>query len=210
MGSAVADLPSSLNGSARYSVVRRIESLRSHDLATHESNVGRVCEIVCGALGIDGQFVSAMKIAAELHDIGKLAISDSLLEKPAKLTSDEMAVMSTHPQIGHDILSGSGDPVLDLAASVALSHHECYDGSGYPQGLRGESIPLASRIVAVCDVYDALRAERAYRTAMSHGQAMAIITAREGRASYAKFDPTLLTVFGNHASEIVKLYAQPA
>src|SRR5262249_9181167 len=123
---------------------------------------------------------------------------------------DEMAVMCTHPRIGCDILSGSGDPILDLAASVALSHHECYDGSGYPQGLRGETIPLASRIVALCDVYDALPADRAYRRGMTHDEAVSVITAREGRASYAKFDPMLLNVFANRTDEIVRLYASPS
>jgi putative two-component system response regulator len=186
--------------------VRKIEILRSRALATHESNVARACEILCGAIGMDVHFVRPLKIAAELHDIGKLAISDALLDKPTMLTKDEMTVMSTHPQLGCDILSGSGDPILDLAASVALSHHECFDGSGYPQGLRGESIPLASRIVTLCDVYDALRADRAYRMGMTHGQAISVITAKEGRASYAKFDPILLNIFQNSFREILQIY----
>jgi cyclic di-GMP phosphodiesterase len=196
-------------GSQHLNPVRKIEALRSKDLAIHATNVGRVCEVLCDALGIDEHFVGALRIAAELHDIGKLAISDTLLDKPAKLTTDEIAVMSTHAQIGCEILSGSGDPTLDFAASVALSHHECFDGTGYPQGLRGEAIPLASRIVALCDVYNALRADRTYRPGMSHAGAVAIITAKEGRASCAKFDPMLLQMFGSRSAEIERLYADP-
>jgi len=200
------EIPKMTSGLAHHAAVRKIEAFRSQDLALHETNVGRVCGILCEALGIDGPFTVTMKLAAELHDIGKLAISDALLNKPAKLTRDEMAVMSTHPQIGCEILSAFGDPVFDLAASVALSHHECYDGSGYPQGLKGEVIPLASRIVALCDVYDALRAHRAYRPAMTHRDALTVITAKDGRASCVKFDPMVLNVFRNRSDDVARVF----
>ncbi len=186
--------------------LRRIETYRSRDLSTHETNVSRVCGVLCETLGVDSHFAGQLKTASELHDIGKLAISDALLDKPAKLTTDELAVMNTHSRIGYEILSGSGDPVLDLAASVALCHHECFDGSGYPRGLQGDVIPFASRVVSLCDVYDALRADRPYRCGMTHQQSVSVITAHEGRASYVKFDPILLNAFANRSADIANLY----
>ena len=200
--------PPSISDSPHVVTAKKIEALRSWNLATHESNVARVCEVLCGVIGLEKHFVRKLKIAAELHDIGKLAISDVLLEKPSALTKDEITVMNTHPRLGYEILSASGDLILDLAANVALSHHECFDGSGYPHGLRGDAIPLASRIVALCDVYDALRADRAYRLGMSHAQAVSVITAKEGRACSTKFDPNLLNVFRNFSHEILNVYEQ--
>lgn len=186
--------------------IRKLEALRSRDLAVHETNVGRICTLLCQAIEIDADLTAQLKSAAELHDIGKLAISDALLEKPASLTAEEHAIVAQHPRIGYEVLSGSGETALDLAASIALGHHECYDGSGYPAGLSGAAIPLASRLVSLCDVYDALRANRAYRPGMTHEAAVTIITAHEGRASRGKFDPALLNAFTKCSQDIAKLY----
>ena len=201
-----ADLPPTLVAEMYIEAIRRLEASRNRDLAMHEDSVGALCGALCESLGITGERAQQLRIAAELHDIGKLAISDMLLDKPATLTPDERVVMSRHAQIGYDVLSGFGDPAFDLAAAVARGHHECFDGSGYPEGLSGDAIPFASRIVSLCDVYDALRADRPYRASLSHAQAVAVLTAREGRSSRAKFDPVVLNAFANCSDQILRLY----
>ena len=187
--------------------LRRVEQFRDGHLASHESNVSRVCQILCSAIGLDEHFMQSLTLAAELHDIGKLAIADSLLQKPAPLSQDEMNVMRTHTQLGHDILLGNGDPMLDFAATIALSHHESFDGTGYPRALKGEEIPLGGRIVALSDVYDALRAHRVYRPGMDHCRAISVITASDGRASRGKFDPMVLDAFVRCGGSIANIYA---
>ena len=197
-----------LGGAIQRRVVRKIENFRDRKLSIHEANVAETSEILCRAVGLDEHFIILLKLGAELHDIGKLAISDQLLNKPAMLSTDEMELVRMHSQIGHDILLGTGDPLLDFAASVALSHHENFDGSGYPQGLRGEAIPMGSRIVALCDVYDALRTDRPYRPGLTDGEAMAVITAPEGRASRKSFDPMVVDAFIRCADAIARTYAE--
>jgi putative two-component system response regulator len=135
--------------------------------------------------------------AAPLHDIGKVGIPDRILLKPGKLTPEEFEVMKSHTTLGHDAISkalhrvGGRMPVLEIAREIALSHQEKWDGSGYPQGLAGEAIPLSARLMAIADVYDALISQRVYKAAMSHEEALAIM--RAGRGSH--FDPDLLDEF---------------
>jgi len=186
--------------------LRRLEHLRDGNLAAHEEKVGQVCKVLCTAIGLDEHFKESLAVAAELHDVGKLAITDRLLQKPTALSQDEMEIMRMHAQLGHDILLGIGDPVLDFAATIALSHHENYDGSGYPRALRGEAIPLGSRIVALCDVYDALRADRSYRPGMSHQDAVGVVTRQTGRSSRHKFDPMVLDAFIRCGPAIAIIY----
>jgi putative two-component system response regulator len=123
--------------------------------------------------------------------VGKVAIPDSVLLKPGPLTPEERLVIETHAEIGHRLLDGSDSAVLQLAATIALTHHEHYDGGGYPRGLAGENIPVEGRIVAIVDVFDALTSDRVYRSAMSIDQALAIL--RDGRSTH--FDPVLLDHF---------------
>jgi putative two-component system response regulator len=129
--------------------------------------------------------------AALMHDIGKIGIADSVLLKPGKLTPDEFAIMQRHTSIGADILAGGKSEVLRLAATVALTHHEKWDGSGYPKGLAGEQIPLVGRIVAICDVFDALTSARPYKTAWSEEDALEFIRQQAGK----HFDPELVLAF---------------
>jgi putative two-component system response regulator len=139
---------------------------------------------------LDPERVGLIRASSTMHDVGKIGIADDILLKPGKLTSEERAVMETHASIGHDILAGSGAELLDLAATIALTHHERVDGTGYPNGLSGTDIPVEGRIVAVADVFDALTSDRCYRKAFSVEKAIEIM--EEGRAS--QFDPVILDV----------------
>ena len=131
------------------------------------------------------------RVAAALHDVGKLWISDEILCKPGPLSPEERKQMQRHAQIGHDILSSSRSTLLQLAAEIALTHHERWDGQGYPNGLAGGEIPLSGRIATIADVWDALTTDRCYRPAFTHEQALTIMRAQRGR----RFDPDLLDRF---------------
>ena len=126
-----------------------------------------------------------------MHDIGKIAIPDAILCKPGKLTPDEFAIMQTHAQRGAELIAGSRSPVLQMAEQIALSHHERWDGNGYPSGQKGTEIPEAARIVAIVDVYDALSHDRVYRAALPEAEVLPILQA--GRGTH--FDPELLDAF---------------
>jgi len=135
---------------------------------------------------------------APVHDVGKLGIPDAVLLKPASLTEAEYQVMQRHSNIGGDLLAGSHEPLLQLAASVARHHHEHFDGSGYPAGLAGEDVPLAARIVAVADAFDAMLEARVYREGMKEDDALAVLAEGSGRG----FDPRLVETFLRHVSGI--------
>jgi putative two-component system response regulator len=139
-----------------------------------------------------------------MHDIGKIGIPDHILLKPGKLTSEEWAVMKTHSDIGALILSGSESEFLQMAEIIAGSHHERWEGSGYPRGLKGEEIPLVSRIVTVCDVFDALTSDRPYKKAWSIEDAVAEMESQSGKL----FDPDILRVFMDLLPEMVGITQQ--
>ena len=152
---------------------------------------GWYSELLAATIGWDRERVEQIRLAAPMHDIGKIAIPDAILCKPGKLTPDEFAVMQTHARVGADLLAGSQSPVLRLAHEIALGHHEWWDGGGYPSGLKGTEIPEAARIVAIVDVYDALIHDRVYRPALPEQEALKIM--RAGRGTH--FDPELLDAF---------------
>ncbi|WP_234009291.1 HD-GYP domain-containing protein [Deinococcus sp. NW-56] len=141
-------------------------------------------------LGLGGQRLEALRQGASLHDIGKLTIPDAVLLKPGKLTPEEWAVMQSHAERGAAI-AGRLRGLLPGTLDVIRSHHEKWDGSGYPDGLAGEAIPLAARVFAICDVYDALTQARPYKRAWSHGEALAELQAQSGR----HFDPAVVAAF---------------
>jgi putative two-component system response regulator len=157
----------------------------------HLEQVGRYSGVAARALGLEEQRSRAIASACRLHDIGKLGVPDEILLKPGALSDPERRLMERHAAIGHRILVDSGTRLLDLAASIALTHHEWYDGSGYPQGLAGEEIPLIGRLAAVADAFDALTSDRVYRPGATPEEAARVL--RE--ASGSQFDPEVVAAF---------------
>ncbi|MEW6132504.1 MAG: response regulator [Pseudomonadota bacterium] len=158
-------------------------------------------------LGMDGDFCDTIHHASPMHDIGKIGIPDAVLLKPGKLLDHEWDIMRTHCEIGASILRRGESPYLGMASDIALSHHERWDGSGYPQGLAGEAIPLPARIMAICDVYDALRSKRPYKPALEHEKSLEIILTGDGRTQPGHFDPAILDAFRRSADTFREIYA---
>jgi len=164
---------------------------RDEETGEHIRRMGEYASILARAVGWDAKQVDEMRLAASMHDVGKIGVTDAILRKPGKLTSEEFEQMKEHTRIGARILEGSPIALLNLAHDIALYHHEKWNGGGYPLGLRGEAIPLCARIVAICDVYDALISDRVYRPALPEAKALAIV--KEGRGEH--FDPQILDLF---------------
>ena len=157
----------------------------------HLEQVGRYSGVAARALGLPEQRSRAIASACRLHDIGKLGVPDEILLKPGALSGPERRLMERHAAIGYRILVDSGTRLLDLAASIALTHHEWYDGCGYPQGLVGEEIPLIGRIAAVADAFDALTSDRVYRPGATPEEAARVLR----DASGSQFDPEVVASF---------------
>lgn len=164
---------------------------RDAQTSRHVERVGTISERIARRLGLDDAFCELLRVASPLHDIGKIGISDEVLLKPGALDADERKLIEAHAEIGYRILAGSGSELLDLAASIALTHHERYDGSGYPTGVLGPEIPIEGRIAAVADVYDALTSDRVYRPAYPDDLALELM--RDGCGT--QFDPEVLDAF---------------
>jgi cyclic di-GMP phosphodiesterase len=164
---------------------------RSHETGDHLRRVGSYCALIADRMGLDRDESERVRTASVMHDVGKVAIPDDILLKPGPLTGDERRQMERHAEIGHDVLEGSYGGLMDLAATIAWSHHERFDGMGYPRGLSGTDIPLEGRIVAVADVFDALTQDRVYREALPLGVTLAIMN--EGRGT--QFEPDALDSF---------------
>jgi methanogenic corrinoid protein MtbC1 len=164
---------------------------RDEDTGAHIERIGRFSVLLAEHIGMDADFCERLRHAAPLHDVGKVAIPDAILLKPGPLTPEERAIVETHAEEGHRLVRGSSSSILDMAATIALSHQEKWDGSGYPRGLKGEAIPIEGRIVAVADVFDALTSDRVYRKAFSIEEGVQMM--REQRARH--FDPVLLDAF---------------
>lgn len=177
---------------------------RSLETGSHVKRVALICEFFAHQLALPKEFIDAIKIAAPLHDIGKIAISDTILHKPGKFTSDEWAIMQTHATIGAQILAKSKLPVARLGARLARWHHENWDGSGYPDGLVGDKIPLEARIMAVADVFDALGSQRSYKEPWHNEAILAYIVNQSG----IKFDPDLVDILRLNIDELVLLRNQ--
>jgi methanogenic corrinoid protein MtbC1 len=164
---------------------------RDEDTGAHIERIGRFSVLLAEHIGMDPEFSERLRHAAPLHDVGKVAIPDAILLKPGPLTPEERAIVETHAEEGHRLVRGSSSSILDMAATIALSHQEKWDGSGYPRGLKGEAIPIEGRIVAVADVFDALTSDRVYRKAFSVDEAIQMMLEQRGR----HFDPILLDAF---------------
>jgi putative two-component system response regulator len=181
---------------ARFDLLRRLAvagEYRDDDTHQHAQRIGRTSGLLAAALGLSGREIRRMVHAAPLHDIGKLAIPDAILLKPGPLTPAEFETVKTHPEAGARILGASKSRLLQVAAEIAATHHERWDGTGYPARLSATAIPLSGRIVAVADVFDALSHERPYKRAWPVQAAAAEIAAQSGR----QFDPEIVAAFGS-------------
>jgi len=171
----------------------RAAEVNDEDTGNHIRRVGEYCTAICRSLGYSDELAEIIALQSHLHDVGKIHIPPDLLNKAGKLTDEEMALMREHTIYGAKIIGGH--PRLEIARTIALHHHECWDGSGYPHGLRGIGIPLDARIVTIADTYDALRNKRSYKPAFDHDSAYRIIVEGDGRTEPYHFDPDLLAVF---------------
>jgi len=177
---------------------------RDPETGAHLARMSAYSGLIAIALGLPAEQASMIRDASPLHDVGKVAIPDHILFKPGKLTPEEFETMKKHASHGGDILSGSKSPLLQLACDIAFSHHERFDGSGYPRGLNGEDIPLAGRIVALADVFDALTTVRPYKQAWPFEEAFAYLRGAEG----SHFDPACLAACVSVLDEMYDIYTR--
>lgn len=198
---AVRELLASREATIRH-LAKAVE-MRDPTTHAHVDRIGEMSAVLARALGWHKHQIELLRMAARMHDVGKIAIADRILLKPGPLTAAERSEVQRHTTIGHEILSGSDSDLLNLAAMIALTHHERIDGGGYPQGLRGEEIPEAGRIVAVADTFDAMINDRVYRKALPLPEAIRLM--QEGRGT--QFDEPVLDALLTHLDEVLALQA---
>lgn len=179
---------------------------KDEDTAHHIQRISHYSRALARELGWPDAQVELIYEAAPMHDVGKIGVPDAILLKPGALSADEWDVMKTHALIGENILARSPSPLLKMAAEIAASHHERWDGSGYPHGLKNGAIPITGRIVALADVYDALRSQRPYKPPFDHARACDIILNGDGRTAPVHFDPALLDVFARNQGKFARIY----
>ena len=187
---------------SRMEVIHRLgraAEYRDNETGMHVIRMSKYCECLAREIELDDRISRLILFASPMHDVGKIGIPDSILLKPGKLDAGEWKIMKTHSEIGAKILSGSTSGLMQMAETIALHHHEHWDGSGYPHGLAGEDIPMEARIVTVCDVFDALTSERPYKKAWPVADAVEEMEKLQGTL----FDPELLEMFLKILPEVV-------
>jgi len=186
----------------------RVVEYRDVTTGDHVNRISHYTVALAELLGLGSEFRDQIFYASPMHDIGKLAIPDHILLKPGLLTKNEWAIMQTHTTVGREILLNQHSPYLEMGSDIAVSHHECWDGSGYPLGLKGEDIPLAARIMAISDVYDALRSKRPYKQPKSHAHALEVMRTGDHRVRPTQFDPQILDVFLTHHAQFEQIHTE--
>ncbi|MDH4318351.1 MAG: response regulator [Desulfobulbaceae bacterium] len=184
----------------------RASEYKDNETGRHMERIGHYVSRMSEQLGMDSDFCEAMRYAAPMHDVGKVAIPDAILLKQGPLSVDEWEIMKSHAPVGAEILKDSPSRYLQFAAVIAANHHERWDGTGYPMGKKGSEIPLEARIMNITDQYDALRSERPYKNGFSQEKTVEIIIKGDGRTMPQQFDPEVLASFVKLADEFGDIY----
>jgi len=195
--------------STRLEIIRRLgraAEYKDNETGLHVIRMGHYSRIIATHINANEEWVECLFNAAPMHDIGKIGIPDANLLNPNKLSDEEWEMMRKHPEFGAEIIGDNDSELLKMAKEIALNHHEKWDGSGYPQGLKGEKIPLTARIIAIADVFDALTTKRPYKEAWPVEHAISFIDEKSG----SHFDPELVIAFHKALPEILKIKAQYA
>ncbi|MFM2588728.1 HD domain-containing phosphohydrolase [Vibrio sp. TBV020] len=190
--------------SSRLEVIQRLgraAEYKDNETGMHVIRMSHYSKILAEQLDVSKRWIELVFQASPMHDIGKIGIPDAVLRKPGKLDKDEWEVMQTHVKIGADIIDNGDSLLLQMAQEIALYHHEKWDGSGYPHGLKGEEIPLSARIVAIADVFDALTSERPYKKAWPIEKAVALLEEEAG----THFDPNLVPIFIAQLDQLLEI-----
>lgn len=185
-----------------YGAIADLAEARHNNTGTHMKRISISSRLLAELIRMPRRQCEDIEISSRFHDIGKVAIADTILLSKDSYTTDEREVMSTHTTIGYEILAAV--PTLQTAAKIARSHHERWDGSGYPQGLKGTEIPIEARVVSVVDVYDALRSQRTYKESWGHEEALDYIRDLSGKA----FDPDIVSVFLEHSDQFLAIFEE--
>jgi putative two-component system response regulator len=191
------DTAQRLNQAVRY---------KDNETANHNVRLSHYSAVLAEHIGWDAAQTHQLFDAAPLHDLGKLGVPDAVLQKAGKLDDNEWKMIKLHPSIGAHLLHHRSSPLLQMAREIAFGHHENWDGSGYPLGLRGDQIPQSARLVHLVDVYDALRSTRPYKNGFDHQRALEIITRGDGRTLPQHFEPSLVHAFQNVHAEFEAIY----
>lgn len=190
--------------STRLEIIRRLGAAaeyKDNETGQHIIRMSKYCLIIANRIGLDKSTANLIFNAAPMHDVGKIGIPDSILCKPAKLDPEEWKIMQTHTTIGGEIIGDHSNALMKAAKRMAITHHEKWDGSGYPNGLSGEDIPIEGRIAAIADVFDALTSERPYKEAWTVERALDLISSEKGK----HFEPTLVDCFLGSLDEVLRI-----